>query len=387
MDRQIWEDFDGVPVEVGDYSPVFSWKKLWRYTGPGWMMSIAYIDPGNLESDLQTGVVAGYKLIWLLFLSHALGLFVQILASRIGTATGRHLAQQCRDNYPRWMTFCLWIFAELAIIGSDIQEVIGSAIALRLLLGVSMWQGILAAAMIGYVTLAVQRSGVRLTELLFMSMIGVVVVCFLIEAHLSHPRYREIAEGLLIPRLPSKAMVQAVGMIGAVIMPHNLFLHSALVQSRRIPRGNESQQLIREANFYYALESAGALLISFIINASIVTVFANTYHYQTSIGSMSRPEGNGSLPGLYDAAEVLLQLFGKAGPLLWALGLLSAGESSTMTGTMAGQFVMEGMLNLRISPFYRMLVTRSISLIPTMIIGILATNYLDLLGEWLNVLQ
>ncbi|KAJ1912799.1 hypothetical protein H4219_005468 [Mycoemilia scoparia] len=393
---QVWEDFGGTPVEIGDYEPGFSWKKLWRYTGPGWMMSIAYIDPGNLESDLQTGAVSGYKLIWLLFLSHAVGLFVQILSARVGTVSGRHLAQQCRERYPKWMTLCLWVFAEMAIIGSDIQEVIGTAVALRIITGCTMWLGILVAAVLGYVSLAIQRYGIRKTEALFVGMIGVVVVCFLIEAYMSGPKYDEFFQGLVTPKIPKEAMVQAVGMIGAVIMPHNLFLHSALVQSRRIPRGANARSIVKEANFYYALESAGALLTSFIINAAIVTVFANTYYHQTIqprssafLTTLDASNGNAEtpLPGLYDAADVLRKSFGKAGPFLWAIGLLSAGESSTMTGTMAGQFVMEGMLDLKINPLLRMLVTRTLSLAPTLVVGVLASNHLDVLGEWLNVLQ
>ncbi|KAJ2826740.1 hypothetical protein IWW50_002222 [Coemansia erecta] len=373
-------------VEVGDLEPSFSFRKLLRFAGPGFAMSIAYLDPGNICSDLHCGAVAGYKLIWLLFLTHALGLYVQTLSARIGIVTGQNLAQHCFQQYRRGIRIPLWLICELAIIGSDIQESIGTAIALYLLFGIKIWAGVLMAAFLSYVILGIQRFGARKVEALFIAMIAVMCACFGVEVFMANPDVREITKGLLVPRIPATATVQAVGIVGAVIMPHNLFLHSALVGTRRIKRAAHVRLAsIREANFYTTLESAVALLFSFAINATIMIVFADIY----SRGSASRGVrlAEQHLPGLVEAAELLQRAFGRAGPLLWAIGLLSSGQSSTATGTMAGQFLMEGMMRLRVSPWLRLFISRSTSLVPTMLVGVLFTKYLDQFDEWLNVLQ
>ncbi|KAJ1800232.1 hypothetical protein LPJ59_001250 [Coemansia sp. RSA 2399] len=385
----------GPLVDIGDHETEFSLRKLLRFAGPGFAMSIAYVDPGNICSDLHCGAVAGYKLIWLLFLTHALGLYIQTLSARIGIVTGRNLAQHCHQQYTRGIRVPLWLVCELAIIGSDIQEAIGTAIALYLLFGIAVWKGILIAAGLSYVILAIQRFGARKVEAILIAMIAVMCGCFGIEVLMAQPDLGQIAEGLLVPRIPANAMVQAVGIVGAVIMPHNLFLHSALVGTRRIKRSSSVRSAsIREANFYTVLESAIALLFSFAINATILIVFADIY----SIGNdSSRLTGSvhgylarateEHLPGLVEAAALLEKAFGRAGPLLWAIGLLASGQSSTATGTMAGQFLMEGMMKMRVSPWLRMLISRSISLVPTMLVGTLASKYLDQFDEWLNVLQ
>ncbi|KAJ1933877.1 hypothetical protein EC988_008980, partial [Linderina pennispora] len=190
--------------------------------------SIAYVDPGNVCSDLHCGAVAGYKLIWLLFLTHALGLYIQTLSARIGTVTGKNLAQHCRMRFGKRIRIPLWLVCELAIIGSDIQEAIGTAIALYLLFGIQVWAGILLAAVLSYVILGIQKFGVRKVEALFVAMIAVMCGCFGFEVFLAKPDIRQIAKGFLVPGIPRNATVQAVGIVGAVIMPHNLFLHSAL---------------------------------------------------------------------------------------------------------------------------------------------------------------
>ncbi|KAJ1770199.1 hypothetical protein IW140_004864 [Coemansia sp. RSA 1813] len=387
----------GPLVEIGDHEPVFSLRKLLRFAGPGFAMSIAYVDPGNICSDLHCGAVAGYKLIWLLFLTHALGLYIQTLSARIGIVTGRNLAQHCHQQYTRGIRIPLWLICELAIIGSDIQEAIGTAIALYLLFGIAVWKGILIAAGLSYVILAIQRFGARKVEAILIAMIAVMCGCFGVEVLMAQPDISQIAEGFLVPRIPPNAMVQAVGIVGAVIMPHNLFLHSALVGTRRIKRASAVRHAsIREANFYTVLESAIALLFSFAINATILIVFADIYSTEND-GSGSTASGatygyltratEEHLPGLVEAAALLEKAFGRAGPLLWAIGLLASGQSSTATGTMAGQFLMEGMMKMRVSPWLRMLISRSISLVPTMLVGTLASKYLDQFDEWLNVLQ
>ncbi|KAJ2698772.1 hypothetical protein FB645_005528 [Coemansia sp. IMI 203386] len=377
----------GTLVETGEYEHSFSFRKLACFAGPGFAMSIAYVDPGNICSDLHCGAVAGYKLIWLLFVTHALGLYIQTLSARIGIVTGKNLAQHCYQQYTRAVRIPLWLVCELAIIGSDIQEAIGTAIALYLLFGVQIWKGILLAAALSYVILGLQNFGARKVEALFIAMIAIMCVCFGFEAVMAKPDFGEIAKGLLVPRIPSDATVQAVGVVGAVIMPHNLFLHSALVGTRRIKReANVRNASIREANFYTTVESAIALLFSFVINATILVVFADIYSSEKGPRLLTQTAEK-HLPGLVEAAGLLEAAFGKVGPLLWAIGLLSSGQSSTATGTMAGQYLMEGMMRLRVSHWLRMLISRSISLVPTMLVGTLAASYLDQFDEWLNVLQ
>ncbi|KAJ2780116.1 hypothetical protein H4R18_003620 [Coemansia javaensis] len=380
-------------VDVGDLEPAFSFHKLLRFAGPGFAMSIAYLDPGNICSDLHCGAVAGYRLIWLLLLTHALGLYVQTLSARIGIVTGRNLAQHCRQHCARGVRIPLWLVCELAIIGSDIQESIGTAIALYLLFGVEIWAGILLAALFSYAILGIQRFGARKVEAVFIAMIAVMCGCFGLEALMASPDIAQIVQGMFVPRIPPTATVQAVGIVGAVIMPHNLFLHSALVGTRRIKRAAEARRAsIREANFYTTLESAVALLFSFAINATIMIVFADIYSRGNTARSMPGAAAAAAadeqhLPGLIEAADLLRRSFGRAGPVLWAVGLLSSGQSSTATGTMAGQYLMEGMMQLRVSPWLRMFISRSISLVPTMLVGVLATARLDQFDEWLNVLQ
>lgn len=364
-------------VEVPhDLDDSFSWKKLWAYTGPGALMSIAYLDPGNLESDLQAGAVAGYSLIWVLFWATVLGCLVQILSARLGIITGKNLARHCREEYPRWAAMVLWVMTELAIIGSDIQEVIGTAIALNILFGLPLYGGVLITAADSFTFLFINYFGIRKLESFFAFLITVMATCFAIEFFLGKPDAVSIIKGWVIPTIPHSAVQQAVGMVGAVIMPHNLFLHSSLVQSRKIDRTDHKQ--IRESNFYNSIESAISLGVSFFINMFIVAVFAagfyNADHPRTDIG-------------LQDAGKELKHRFGNAGEIVWALGLLAAGQSSTMTGTFAGQFVMQGFLDLHIKPWQRTTITRLVAIVPTVIVAVLFTHDLGTLNQMLNILQ
>ncbi|RYR11154.1 hypothetical protein Ahy_B05g079641 isoform B [Arachis hypogaea] len=321
----------GVEDEYGDdvEAPPFSWKKLWLFTGPGFLMSIAFLDPGNLEGDLQSGAIAGYSLLWLLMWATLMGLLIQLLSARLGVATGRHLAELCREEYPPWARIVLWLMTELALIGSDIQEVIGSAIAIRILSNgfVPLWAGV------------------------------------------------------LVPKLSSRTIKQAVGVVGCIIMPHNVFLHSALVQSRQIDQSKKGR--VQEALNYYSIESTLALAVSFIINIFVTTVFAKGF-YGTEIADSI---------GLVNAGTYLQEKYGGGlFPILyiWGIGLLAAGQSSTITGTYAGQFIMGGFLNLRLKKWVRALITRSCAIIPTMIVALIfdtSEESLDILNEWLNVLQ
>ncbi|CAG8623026.1 12009_t:CDS:2 [Cetraspora pellucida] len=361
-------------VDTGETTSSFSWKKLWKYTGPGFLMSIAYLDPGNLEADLQCGAAAGYSMLWILLYAHIAGFLIQVLSVRLGVVTGKHLAQLISSNYSRPVSLMFWIIIELAIIGSDIQEIVGTAIALKIIFGLPLWIGTLMTAMDTLTFMLLQNYGVRKLEAFFMVLIAVMAVCFWIEMIESKPDVGEIFKGIIVPLVPSKAVVEAVALIGAVIMPHNLYLHSALVMTRRTNRNSKAK--IKEANFYFGVESALALFCSYLINMAIVVVFASVFYSHENVKT---------LPGLYDAADVLTRTLGSGARYLWAVGLLAAGQSSTMTGTLAGQYVVEGFFGKIFSnPWKRVAVTRGIAIIPSMLV---AVNHFDTMGELLNVLQ
>nr|GEW33940.1 metal transporter Nramp3-like [Tanacetum cinerariifolium] len=373
------EEYD----EYSNTSPPFSWRKLWLFTGPGFLMSIAFLDPGNLEGDLQAGAIAGYSLLWLLLWATCIGLLVQLLSARLGVVTGRHLAELCRDEYPNWAGKLLWVMTELALIGADIQEVIGSAIAMKILtLGyLPLWAGVLITAFDCFIFLFLENYGVRKLEALFAVLIAVMAISFAWMFGETKPNAKELLVGLVVPKLNSKTIQQAVGIVGCIIMPHNVFLHSALVQSREIDPRKTGR--VREAIKYYSIESAIALAISFIINLFVIAVFAKAF-FGTSVADNI---------GLGNAGQLLQEKFGGGFfPILyiWAIGLLAAGQSSTITGTYAGQFIMGGFLDLRLKKWARALITRSCAIIPTLIVALIfdgSEETLDALNEWLNVLQ
>ncbi|CAI0451676.1 unnamed protein product [Linum tenue] len=376
---------DGLPL---DYVPPFSWKKLWMFTGPGFLMSIAFLDPGNLEGDLQAGAIAGYSLLWLLMWATAMGLLIQLLSARLGVATGRHLAELCRDEYPDWARLILWFMAEVALIGADIQEVIGSAIAIQILSrGVlPLWAGVLITASDCFMFLFLENYGVRKLEAVFAILIATMGSSFAWMFGDAKPNVIDfgnnfVTVGLLIPRLSSRTIRQAVGVVGCVIMPHNVFLHSALVQSRKIDPKKTGR--VQEALNYYNIESSIALLVSFVINLFVTTVFAKGFYGTKQANSI----------GLVNAGQYLEEKYGGGVfPILyiWGIGLLAAGQSSTITGTYAGQFIMGGFLNLRLKKWLRALITRSFAIGPTIIVALVFNKSeasLDVLNEWLNVLQ
>lgn len=366
-----------------DHAPPFSWRKLWLFTGPGFLMSIAFLDPGNLEGDLQAGAIAGYSLLWLLMWATGMGLLIQLLAARLGVATGRHLAELCRDEYPTWARFLLWVMAEVALIGSDIQEVIGSAIAIKILShGVlPLWSGVLITALDCFLFLFLENYGVRKLEAVFAVLIATMSLAFAWMFGETKPSGVELLVGISVPKLSSRTIQQAVGVVGCIIMPHNVFLHSALVQSRDVDHRKRGR--VQEALNYYSIESTLALVVSFIINLFVTAVFAKSFY--------GTPEAESI--GLSNAGQLLQEKYGGGlFPILyiWAIGLLAAGQSSTITGTYAGQFIMGGFLNLRLKKWIRALITRSCAIIPTIIVALMfdtSDDMLDVLNEWLNVLQ
>ncbi|XP_074525439.1 natural resistance-associated macrophage protein 2 [Halichoeres trimaculatus] len=392
-----------VPVP-GNINQAFSFRKLWAFTGPGFLMSIAYLDPGNIESDLQSGAKAGFKLLWVLLGATIIGMLLQRLAARLGVVTGMHLAEVCNRQYPTVPRIILWLMVELAIIGSDMQEVIGCAIALNLLsVGrIPLWAGVLITITDTFVFLFLDKYGLRKLEAFFGFLITIMALSFGYEYVLVKPDQGEVLKGMFVPYCAGCGHVQltqAVGIVGAVIMPHNIYLHSALVKSRAIDRKDKKE--VQEANKYYFIESAIALFVSFLINVFVVAVFAEAFYNKTNMevnqecnatGSPHTdlfPLNNDTLEvDIYKGGVVLGCFFGPAALYIWAIGILAAGQSSTMTGTYSGQFVMEGFLNLRWSRFARVLLTRSIAITPTLLVAIFQdVQHLTGMNDFLNVLQ
>merc|ERR1719153_2059875 len=383
----------------------FSFRKLWAFTGPGFLMSIAYLDPGNVESDLQSGTVAQYKLLWVLLWATLLGLLMQRLAARLGTVTGLHLAEICYRQYPTGPRIALWLCTEIAIIGSDMQEVIGTAIALYLLSNktIPLWAGVLITVFDTFTFLGLDKYGLRKLEAFFALLIMVMAATFGYEYVVSAPDQGQVVEGLLIPECKGcgqAELLQAVGVIGAIIMPHNLYLHSALVKSRDIDRTKKRE--VKEANLYFFIEAAIALFVSFLINVFVVSVFAEGLHGKTngeiyalceernnSHADLFKPHPNRTVEAdIYKGGVFLGCTYGDLAMYVWAIGVLAAGQSSTMTGTYAGQFAMEGFLNLQWAKWQRVLFTRTIAILPTFFIAFYEEiNQLSGMNDLLNCLM
>jgi len=367
----------------------FSFRKLWAFTGPGFLMSIAYLDPGNVESDLQSGTAADYRLLWVLMWATFLGLLTQRLAARLGAVTGKHLAEICYERYPKAPRLGLWIMVEVAIVGSDMQEVIGTAIALHLLSDrhLPLYAGVLITVADTFTFLGLEGYGLRKLEFFFASLITAMALSFGYEYVVAAPPQASVVEGLLIPWCSgcgSKELLQAVGVVGAIIMPHNLYLHSALVKSREVDRSRQSA--VKEANFYFFVESCIALFVSFLINVFVVSVFADGLHGKTNADVNATCESEepwiaatyaDAFPNdthavsanIYRGGVFLGCAFGPAALYIWAVGILAAGQSSTMTGTYSGQFAMEGFLDLRWKRWKRVLLTRTVAIVPTFIVA------------------
>eukprot|EP00057_Strongylocentrotus_purpuratus_P030494 XP_781841.3 PREDICTED: natural resistance-associated macrophage protein 2 isoform X2 [Strongylocentrotus purpuratus] len=384
----------------------FSFRKLWAFTGPGFLMSIAYLDPGNIESDLQSGFIANFNLLWVLMFATLLGLLLQRLAARLGVVTGLHLAEVCYREYPKYPRIFLWIMVEIAIIGSDMQEVIGTAIAFYLLSNgkIPLYAGVLITITDTFVFLFLDKYGLRKLEAFFASLIIVMAFTFGYEYVAAAPDQGQVMKGLFVPSCGDcgeQVILQAVGVIGAIIMPHNIYLHSALVKSRDVERSKK--EAVKEANKYYFIEASIALLISFIINLFVVSVFAEGLHDKTNAQVHNKcvehnlnmyidvfPNNDTLVENvdLYRGGVFLGCQYGAAALYIWAVGILASGQSSTMTGTYAGQFAMEGFLNLKWSRWRRIVLTRSIAICPTILIAIFSgIDDLTGMNNLLNVLM
>ncbi|XP_052096090.1 natural resistance-associated macrophage protein 2-like isoform X1 [Mytilus californianus] len=380
----------------------FSFRKLWAFTGPGFLMSIAYLDPGNIESDLQAGSVARFKLLWVLMSATFLGLLMQRLSARLGVVSGFHLAEICYKRYGKVPRIILWIMIEIAIIGSDMQEVIGTAIAFYLLSNgkIPLYAGVLITIFDTFTFLFLDKFGLRKLEFFFTFLITVMAVTFGYEYVVVAPDQPSLLKGLFVPGCADcgpKQILQAVGIIGAIIMPHNIYLHSALVKSRDVDRTKKEE--VSEANKYFFIEAAIALLVSFIINVFVTSVFAEGFYGRRpeDIYNKCLAEGN-PYAHLFNVTEVNVDIyrggvflgcqFGIAAMYIWAVGILAAGQSSTMTGTYTGQFVMEGFLNLKWKRWQRVLLTRTIAIAPTIFISIYeGIEQLSGMNDLLNVLM
>jgi len=332
------------------------WRKILSFFGPAYLVSVGYMDPGNWATDLAGGSQFGYKLIWVLLMSNLMALLLQSLSARLGIVRGRDLAQASRETYPRYINYALYVLAEIAIAACDLAEILGMAIGLQLLTGLPLIWGVLITVLDTFLFLYLQRLGIRKMEAFIIALIAVIGISFLIEIILVKPQLSEVVTGF-VPTIPNDtALYIAIGIIGATVMPHNLYLHSALVQTRKIKRDDAG---IKKALKLNLIDSTIALNLAFFVNAAIL-VLAATAFFKT---------GRTDVAEIKVAHELLPSFLGtKFAPILFAIALIASGQSSTITGTLAGQIVMEGYLQLRIAPWVRRLMTRLIAIIPAVIV-------------------
>jgi len=359
------------------------WRRLLGFLGPGFLISVGYMDPGNWATDIAGGSRFGYTLLFVVMLSNLMAILLQNLALKLGVATERDLAQLCHESYGPRASFALWIFAEIAIAACDLAEVIGSAIALQLLFHIPLLYGVLITGLDVLLILLLQRWGFRYIEALVIALIGTILGMFCVQVFLSHPDHFLALRCLFIPS-PSivtnpEMLYIAVGILGATVMPHNLYLHSLIVQSRRYKRTPEGK---REAIHLAGVDSALALTLALFVNAGILIVAAAVFHRS----------GHFEVAAIQDAYKLLSPLVGAAGAsTLFAVALLASGQNSSITGTLAGQVVMEGFVHLKVSPWLRRLITRSLAIIPTIIVvavtGEQGTDKLLILSQVILSLQ
>ncbi len=323
------------------------------FSGPAYLVSVGYMDPGNWGTDLAGGAQFGYQLLWVLVMSNAMAILLQTLSARLGIVRGRDLAQACREHYPRPVNLALWALCEIAIAACDLAEVLGSAIGLKLLFGVPLLVGVVVTALDTFMVLWLQRFGMRVLEAFILSLVTVIGVCFLLEIVLARPVWGEVVGGL-VPHLTTDSLYVAIGILGATVMPHNLYLHSALVQTRRI---GSSEGAKRQACKYNLVDSVVALNAALLVNAAILVVAAAVFFKRGIV-----------VKEIEQAQNLLAPLLGTTvASIAFAIALISSGQSSTITGTMAGQIVMEGYLSIRLRPWVRRLVTRALAIIPAVI--------------------
>jgi manganese transport protein len=342
-----------VPHEAG------FWRKMLAFAGPGFLVAVGYMDPGNWATDLAGGARFGYTLLSVIMISNLMAILLQALAARLGIASGRDLAQACRDSYSRPTAFFLWILCEIAIAACDLAEVLGAAIALNLLIGLPLIWGVCLTALDVLVVLFLQHRGFRYVEALVVSLIVLIAGSFAVELWLARPALGALTLGFL-PRTEilrnGEMLYIAIGILGATVMPHNLYLHSSIVQTRKY---RDTQEGKREAIRFATIDSSVALMSALFINAAILIMAAATFH----------GTGYQEVADIGDAYKLLSPLLGTTlASTLFAVALLCSGQNATLTGTLAGQIVMEGFINLRLRPWLRRLITRLIAIIPAVIV-------------------
>ncbi|HEV8541028.1 MAG TPA: Nramp family divalent metal transporter [Verrucomicrobiae bacterium] len=351
-------------IAVPSHFPV--WKKMWAYAGPGFLVAVGYMDPGNWATDLAGGAKFGYTLLLVIMVSNLMAILLQHLCIKLGIATGRDLAQACRDHYSKPTVWLLWILCEIAIAACDLAEVVGSAIGLQLLFGIPLVWGCMITALDVLAVLYLQTKGFRYIEALVVTLILTIASCFAFELLLAKPSLPAVLAGFI----PKSAIISnpqmlylSIGILGATVMPHNLYLHSSIVQTRNYLQTSAGR---REAIHYATIDSTGALMFALFINAAILILSAAAFHWS----------GHQDVAEIQDAYKLLSPALGVGvASTLFALALLASGQNSTLTGTLAGQIVMEGFLNIRMRPWLRRLMTRGIAIVPAVIvIGLFGEN-------------
>ncbi|HEY1060383.1 MAG TPA: Nramp family divalent metal transporter [Daejeonella sp.] len=327
------------------------WRKLMAFIGPAYLVSVGYMDPGNWATDIAGGSQFGYKLIWVLLMSNLMALLLQSLSARLGIVRGLDLAQASRNTYPSYVNYPLYVLAQIAIIACDLAEIIGMAIGLNLLFGLPLIWGVSITILDTFLLLFLMNKGMRMMEVFIVSMVFIVGVSFLTEMFIVKPLIGEVLSGFAPSMLSGNALYIAIGIIGATVMPHNLYLHSSLVQTRKIERTAKG---IKDSLKYNLIDTTIALNLAFFVNAAIL-ILAATAFYKNGLFEVAE---------IQDAYKLLDNIFGSLAPTLFAIALIASGQSSTITGTLAGQIVMEGHLNLRIQPWIRRLLTRLLAIIP-----------------------
>jgi manganese transport protein len=374
-DKSLSEVFSSIKIPV----KANFWKKMLAFFGPAYLVSVGYMDPGNWATDIAGGSQFGYKLIWVLLMSNIMAVLLQSLSARLGIVRGRDLAQASKESYSPFVNAVLYFLAEIAIAACDLAEVLGMAIGLQLLFNIPLIWGVCLTFLDTFLLLFLINRGMRMMEAFILALVGIIGGAFLVEVFFAKPQVGELITGF-IPSLPGNAALYiAIGIIGATVMPHNLYLHSSLVQSRKIER---SEPKLKEAIKFNIMDSVIALNVAFFVNAAILVLAAATFY---KVGMYNVTE-------ISDAHKFLEPLLGTSwAPVLFAIALIAAGQSSTVTGTLAGQVVMEGYLNIRIQPWIRRMLTRLLAIIPAvltiLILGEQSTGQLLVLSQVILSLQ
>ena len=374
-EKSLSEVYSSVKIPSG----AGKWRKVLAFFGPAYLVSVGYMDPGNWATDIAGGSQFGYSLIWVLLMSNIMAVLLQSLSARLGIAHGRDLAQASKESYSPFVNFLLYLLAEIAIAACDLAEVLGMAIGLQLLFHIPLVLGVCLTFLDTFILLLLINRGMRMMEAFILALISIIGIAFLIEVFFAKPLLGELVQGFVPQIANNTALYIAIGIIGATVMPHNLYLHSSLVQSRNYER---SSKKLREAIRFNIFDSVIALNLAFFVNAAILVLAAATF-YKVGMYEVSE---------IQDAHKFLEPLLGsKLAPILFAVALIASGQSSTLTGTLAGQIVMEGYLNLRIQPWIRRMITRLLAIIPAVltivILGEGATGALLILSQVILSLQ